>query len=201
MAATLTPGGSTTFTVTFTPLVTGVRSTTLRIGSDDADENPFDITLNGRFLSFTQDTDGDGLNDASELQLAALGFDWQVGQPALVNTLYTNASGAGLYNQAQYDANRQAGRNDVINSPNTYSLYTLAQVQALHVDAPLLTRDPMTGHFKLTLGLQKSPDLNLPSGFQPFPFIEAGTTINGQGKIEFLFTTPDDAAFFRVEAR
>jgi len=26
-------------------------------------------------------------------------------------------------------------------------------------------------------------------------------TVNGQGKIEFLFTVPDDAAFFRVQAQ
>jgi len=27
------------------------------------------------------------------------------------------------------------------------------------------------------------------------------TTINGQGKLEFQFTSPDNAAFFRLEAR
>jgi hypothetical protein len=27
------------------------------------------------------------------------------------------------------------------------------------------------------------------------------TTINGAGKLEFQFTVPDNAAFFRVEAR
>ena len=27
------------------------------------------------------------------------------------------------------------------------------------------------------------------------------TTINGQGKLEFQFTVPDNAAFFRLETR
>lgn len=44
----LAPAASTTFTVTFTPIATGVRTATLRIASNDADENPFDIALTGR---------------------------------------------------------------------------------------------------------------------------------------------------------
>jgi hypothetical protein len=32
----------------------------------------------------TQDTDGDGLNDAAEFQMEALDFDWQTSQPAMV---------------------------------------------------------------------------------------------------------------------
>lgn len=44
----LAPAASTTFTVTFTPTATGVRTATLRIASNDANENPFDIALTGR---------------------------------------------------------------------------------------------------------------------------------------------------------
>ena len=44
---TLTPGASTTFTVRFAPGSTGSRSTTFRIASNDANENPFDIALSG----------------------------------------------------------------------------------------------------------------------------------------------------------
>ena len=47
MATTVTPGGSTTFTVAFSPAATGARSTTLQIGSNDGDESPFDINLSG----------------------------------------------------------------------------------------------------------------------------------------------------------
>ncbi|MDA0338625.1 MAG: choice-of-anchor D domain-containing protein, partial [Proteobacteria bacterium] len=46
-ATTLTPGASTTVTITFTPGTTGPRSATLRIASNDSDENPFDIALTG----------------------------------------------------------------------------------------------------------------------------------------------------------
>ena len=76
--------------------------------------------------------------------MSTLGFDWQVAQPALVSTLFTNANGAGLYNQAQYNGNYTAGQNAVINAPNTFSLYTLSQVQALNVGVPLLTKNATT---------------------------------------------------------
>lgn len=170
----------------------------MHIANDDPDESPFDITLTGQALSPAQDTDGDGLNDAAELRMAALGFDWQVSQPALVNTLTTNANLANLFSQTQFDANRLLGRNDVTSAPNTYSLYTLAQVQALHIDAPLLTRNAATGKFKLTLGLKKSTNQTT---YAPFSFTAPETAINAQGKVEFEFTVPDNAAFFRLEAQ
>lgn len=46
-ATTLAPAASTTFTVTFTPTARGARAATLRIASNDANENPFDINLTG----------------------------------------------------------------------------------------------------------------------------------------------------------
>ena len=46
-APTIVAGGSTTFTVRFTPTSAGLKLATLHIASDDADENPFDINLTG----------------------------------------------------------------------------------------------------------------------------------------------------------
>ncbi|MCX6928093.1 MAG: choice-of-anchor D domain-containing protein [Verrucomicrobia bacterium] len=43
----LAPGASFTFTVTFVPSAVGPRSAAIHIASNDADENPFDITLTG----------------------------------------------------------------------------------------------------------------------------------------------------------
>jgi hypothetical protein len=45
--STLAPGLDTTFTVVFQPTAAGGRSATLQIASNDADENPFDISLAG----------------------------------------------------------------------------------------------------------------------------------------------------------
>jgi subtilisin family serine protease len=46
-AAPVAPGGSTTFTVTFAPTSGGAKSASLQLFSNDADENPFDISLLG----------------------------------------------------------------------------------------------------------------------------------------------------------
>jgi hypothetical protein len=45
--STLMPGASMTFKVTFKPKTKGTRSAALRIKSNDADENPFDVKLTG----------------------------------------------------------------------------------------------------------------------------------------------------------
>lgn len=47
IATSLASGGSTTFTVTFTPSAAGARTAAIHIASNDADENPFDINLTG----------------------------------------------------------------------------------------------------------------------------------------------------------
>jgi hypothetical protein len=193
-------GGSTTFTVQWLAATgaTGTRTAALHIANNVTGKNPYHVTLTGHSLGATTDTDSDGMNDAAEYLLAPLGFDWQASQTTLVNTYYTHANAAGLYTQTQYDASRQAGRDDVTSAPNSYGLFTLAQVQALNVGAPLLSRDAVTGKFTLTLALKKSADL---ATYQPFPFTDPGTTINGQGQLEFEFAAPGNAAFFRVEAR
>jgi hypothetical protein len=170
METTVLPGESTTFSVT--DIGSGTRDAALHITSNDADENPFDISLLGQFFSAITDSDGDGLNDLAEFQYAPLGFDWKLKQLSLVATLNSGA--------------------------NTAGLYTPSQVQALNVPTPLLTKDATTGDFKLTIGVEKSSDLSI---FSPFPMTVPQTTINAQGKLEFRFTTTDDAAFFRLEAQ
>ena len=112
------------------------------------------------------------MNDASEFQMAALGFDWQVSQPALVDTYTSSANGAGYF--------------------------TPSQVQALSIDTPLLQRNPMTGIFTLTIGVEKSTDL---STFNPFPMTAPQTLINGAGKIKLQFTVPNNSAFFQLRAQ
>lgn len=172
MLDALPASAQTTFQVAFTPAVSGARTTTLRIVSDDPLRSPYDITLSGNGLSFTVDTDGDGLNDASEYQLSGLGFDWQVNQTAQVSSLPAVLNAAGFF--------------------------TPAQVQALHMDTPLVQRNPATGTFTLTIGVQKSANL---TQFNPFPMSQPQTSINGEGRLEFQFTVPDNTAFFRLQAQ
>lgn len=162
------PLGSTNLLVQFNPNTAGAKTAALHIASNDADENPYDINLNGTALSFSQDTDGDGMNDASEFQLANLGFNWQVAQPSLVQTLSDNITRTGI-------------------------------VQSIYINQPFISKNPATGQFKLTIGVQKTT--NLSNAFAPFPMTAPQTSINGNGELEFQFTTPDPAEFFLLQAK
>lgn len=172
-SATLMPGTATTFTVTFAPAgaASGPRSLTLHLASNDTNNAPFNIALAGDAFSTTADADGDGLNDWAEYQLAPLGFNWQVSQPSLVAALTNGANAAGLY--------------------------SLSQIQSLNVSTPLLSRDA-GGNCKLTIALQKTT--NLGSGFGPLPFQLPQMTVNPQGQLEFIFSSADNAAFFRLQS-
>ena len=172
-SSTVTPSNSTSFTVTFTPIAAGVETAVIHIASNVIGAtNPFDIAFSGTGLSFTADTDGDGMSDAAEFNLSALGFDWQVNQRALVTTYYAGANSAGLY--------------------------TTQQIQAMNTATPLISRNPATGKFKLIIDWKKSTDL---TNFSDFP-APAGSSvsINTDGNIEFEFSVQDNAAFFRLEA-
>lgn len=95
-------------------------------------------------------------------------------------------------------AGRVLGQADVTSAPNTYGLYNLSQVQALNVGTPLLAKDSATGKFKLTVKAKKSTDL---VNFSDMPFSAEDAVINSNGEMEFQFTSPDNAAFFRLESR
>jgi len=171
IASQVLAGGSTPLNLRFSPSSGGTKSATMHLSSNDPDHNPFDIQLAGTALSPNDDTDGDGMNDVAEYKLAALGFDWQVSQPALVAAYFASA--------------------------NVNGLYTRDQVQALQVGTPLLAKDPTSGLFKLTIGVQKSTDL---LHFNPFPLTAPQASINANGQLEFQFSSQDNAAFFRLLA-
>ena len=174
MATSVAAGDTTTFSVTFlgTGTTTATRIAAIHVASNDSDENPFDIALSAQTFSTVADKDADGLNDWAEDQYAKLGFDWQVAQPDLVAKLKAGSNAAGLYSQSE--------------------------IRTLNVATPLLVKDATTGEFKLTLGLQQATGL---STFTAFPMTLPKTKITTDGKLEFLFTSPDPAAFYRVQAQ
>lgn len=110
---TLQPGQSHLLTITLDATVTGVLPRTMAIQSNDPDEASFEITLSGHVLSRADDTDGDGLNDASEFHLAGLGFNWDYAQPGMVATFLNGASRQGMIQIPS------AGGNAVLASRNT----------------------------------------------------------------------------------
>jgi hypothetical protein len=159
------------FVVRLTPGASGIRAATLRITSSDSDEGIFEIVLSGRGLSASEDTDGDGLNDVSELRMASLGFDWEAPDPELVA-----AFGEYFGNSAFHDPSK---------------------IQALRLRAPLMSRTG-SGQTKLTFSLLKSTDFQ---SYLPLPFSIPDTTLNAAGELEFEFAVPDDTKFYRLETK
>jgi hypothetical protein len=172
MATTVAAGDDTQFSVTFSPTAAGVRTTTLRIANSDSNENPFDLELTGRGLSPGDDSDGDGLNDVAELQMAGLGFRWDEPDPERVATFLTHIGTAGYY------------------APPGGPL------GVLQVNRPGLTREPGTGRLKLSLALEKGPPS---SSLQPLPMTPGDVRVNEAGEVEFKFTDPGGADFIQLE--
>jgi hypothetical protein len=162
--------GSTVFTVRVNAGSVAARSTLLHIASNAWGSNPYDLNIAVQVLSDTVDSDGDGVSDGAEFSMAALGFDWQLGQPALAGAFRSAAGKAGLS--------------------------SIAQLPALRT-VPSFTRSPVSGATRLTIGVQKGSDS---ANFFDFPMNGPGgtTVINGQGKLEFEFTEPGNVEFFRL---
>lgn len=158
--------------VSFEPSGTGSLVTTLSIESNAGTGNPFEIMMTGQGLSAGDDTDGDGLNDVVELQMESLGFDWQVNDEELVDLLQWGGNATGLYSGQQ--------------------------LQEMNPSTPLLSRDPFTGAFNLTVALKKSAGLN---SFTLFQMEAQQTAISPEGRLEFRFTPSGRRGFFRLEPR
>ncbi|MFZ9937109.1 MAG: choice-of-anchor D domain-containing protein [Luteolibacter sp.] len=170
-SSSIAPGNSSDFTVTFAPTAGGTRSAQILISSNDDDESSFIVNFSGFGISTALDSDGDGLNDEAEYRMSALGFDWLTEQPQLVSALMDNASAAGLH--------------------------TTSQIQEMNIGVPLITKNASSGNFELTVGLQKSTDLQ---SFQHFPLNETETSIEPDGRLKISFTSDNNAAFFRIKA-
>jgi hypothetical protein len=114
-------------------------------------------------------------------------------------------SAGNLYTQSQYDAGvtlgyqlgRQAGIDEIMEEPNTFDLFSAAQIQTIHIGTPLLQRDASTGQFELKIAARKSTSLG---AFSPLSFATGEVTLSPAGELLFRFSSPDNAAFFRVDA-
>jgi hypothetical protein len=166
--ASLPPGAAANVNVTVQPGLPGTLAATLKL-NDAAASSPL-LPLAATVLSYATDTDSDGMSDGSEVDFAALGFDWQSAQPALVSAYQSGANGAGYFTQSQ--------------------------LQALNVNAPLIARNPANGLFELTLGLSKSTNLTT---YAPFPLTAPQVQVN-QGNIRVFIWDTNNAAFYRLSA-
>jgi hypothetical protein len=182
----LPPISSSSFSVAFKPTTGGSRSSRIDITSNATNYGLFRINLSGFGIGTNLDTDSDGLNDAAEFTMRELGFDWQVNQTNLVNTLLTNASRARLYNETQYESSRSNGRNDVVSNPAAYNLYTSNSIMDLRMGGLMVQKQGSNA--VVTFQPQISTDLNL-------PFTNNGTPITN------TIPMPGNKGFIRINAK
>jgi len=89
-----------------------------------------------------------------------------------------------IFNRGQYDANRATGVNDVINSPNNFSLYTTSQMHAMAFGDLVLAKNA-NGSFVLNYDIEQSTDLQNWTTYRAYTLPLTGL--------------PTDKAFVRVK--
>ena len=159
------PNGKTNFTVRFAPTGTGSKVAVLHIANNDESESPFDVTLAGKGLSLNGDDDGDGLSNSAEVNLAGLGFNAVVDDASRLDLLRDNG------------------------------LFLASDMETLALGKPVLAKDSVSGLFHLSIGVEKSSDLNVWT-----PQIGLSPTFDPvTGKVDLQFA-PDgsNAQFYRV---
>jgi dipeptidyl aminopeptidase/acylaminoacyl peptidase len=183
----LAPGQTTAFSAVFSPSSAGEKNALLSIASNDTNNSPFKVNVSGLGLGENTDTDSDGLNDAAEFSMSALGFDWQSNQPTLVTTLYNNANVAQLFTQSQFNGNRTAGQQDVIASPMAFGLYDSNSIMDLRMGGLMIQKQGTDG----TVVFQTQTTTDLATQ----PFTNNGTPITN------TVPMPGDKGFLRIQAK
>ncbi|MBK1814274.1 choice-of-anchor D domain-containing protein [Luteolibacter yonseiensis] len=109
------PSGTTTFTVTFNPTAKGARTAEIQIANNDADEGPFNITLNGTALApeIVVEQSGTGINDGGS---KAFGNS-PVGTPVDLSFTIKNTGDADLTGLALYVDGTNSGDFTVTAAP------------------------------------------------------------------------------------
>jgi hypothetical protein len=127
------------------------------------------------------DRNNDGITDAMAV---SLGYNPALNLTPLINYLKSNPV-SGLYNQNQYDSNRTAGQNDILNNPNSHNLFTSNQIHNIGLGGIVLNRDTNN---QLTLNTQVMQSTDL-QNWTPYQTIALPIT-----------NAPANKLFLRVQA-
>jgi hypothetical protein len=183
----LAPGQTTAFSAVFSPSSEGEKNALLSIASSDTYNSPFIVNISGLGLGESADTDSDGLNDAAEFSMSALGFDWQSNQPTLVTALYSNPNLAQLFTLSQFNGNRTAGQQDVITGPMAFGLYDSNSIMDLRMGGLMIQKHGTDA--TVVFQTQTTSDLATQ------PFTNNGTPITN------TVPMPGNKSFLRIQAK
>jgi sulfatase modifying factor 1 len=191
----LAPGASAEISVSFTPTTGSDRIATINIASADPVNSPFVVNLAGYGITEDFDKDGDGLNDAAEYGMSALGFDFNVAQPDLVESLTGNSTFVPLYNATQVETERiaaynnglAAGTNAVVSDPAAYGLYTTNSIMDLNLGGVMLQKNG--SEVVVSVQMETTPDLSTQA------FTNHGTPVELPP-----LDMPADKGFLRIRA-
>ncbi|RYD23888.1 MAG: choice-of-anchor D domain-containing protein, partial [Verrucomicrobiaceae bacterium] len=122
-ATTLAPGVSTTFSIGFRPTGGGIRTAVIRIASNDADENPFDINLSGNGIAIPVIALEDGTGTPLSPGSAVLSFpDILVGEATGMKTIVVKNTGTAGLTGLQASLSGTQGGNFILSTPPTTTL-------------------------------------------------------------------------------
>lgn len=102
-----------------------------------------------------------------------------------VSRVQTNPQSYGLYGLADYEANRLAGRADVISDPANFALYTASSIMDLNLGGVMLQKDGTNA----TVHLEVQSTTDLSQGFTNHPT-----------NISFPVSLPGNKHFLRIRA-
>ncbi|NQW99351.1 hypothetical protein HQ447_01740 [bacterium] len=140
----------------------------------------------------TLDSNQDGVFD---VEAAALGFSPALDLGPALSFFRSQAARFNLgHTTAEIDASRLAGRQEILDQPNLYELFTASQVHAIDLGAPFLFKDPASGRFTLNLRLMHSSDL-----LHWDPITPTEVSQPPGGLLQLKLPAAGNAAFYRVQ--
>ena len=109
-----------------------------------------------------KDSSSDGIEDG---QAVALGYNPTLNFAGLISHLQSHPP-TGLYTAQQYANNFTAGKDSVLNNPNSNGLYTTSQIQDMSMGGLVLSKNG--NGFALNYSIEKSNDLGEWTQYQSF---------------------------------
>jgi len=168
--------GSTDFTIRFSPTSSGAKTASIAIASNDSDENPYDLTLNGTGTRNTMiDFDDFGTGALPPAAPGYKGFTWE-GDPGVVSNAQMSGWGCSRY---------------AASSPN--------QVRIASGEPSTITVTPVTGTFNFAEAKFKQYCWNAASNITLTGYVSGGGTVSHPFSISTGYQTASYADMKNLE--